>query len=104
MSHTLVRVAPALGGDALARDLELAAELSALLTRGAPGEPAIALAREGIAGALWHTIRCQVASGHIHSLPALADYLSYIVLAPYIGADAAAQLLIEAEPLQTALV
>jgi AcrR family transcriptional regulator len=98
-AHTLARVAPSVGGDALARDLRLVGQLATMLTRRAPGAPATPLAREAIAGAIWHTIRCHVASDNVHLLPALADYLSYIVLAPYIGADSAARLLIEQEPL-----
>ena len=40
-------------------------------------------------------MRCQVASGRVQLLPALADYLSYVVLAPFLGADAAAELVSE---------
>ena len=36
-------------------------------------------------------------SGQIHLLPALSDYLAYIVLTPFIGADAAAEVVIEDE-------
>ena len=42
---------------------------------------------EGIAGAIWHTMRCQVANGRIQLLSALSDYLSYMVLTPFIGAE-----------------
>ena len=45
---------------------------------------------EGVAGAIAHTVRCQVASGQIQLLSVLSDYLSFIVLTPFIGADAAA--------------
>ena len=45
---------------------------------------------EGVAGALAHTVRCQVASGQIQLLSVLSDYLSYIVLTPFIGAEQAA--------------
>ena len=50
---------------------------------------------QGVAGALSHTVRCQVASGQIQLLSVLADYLSYIVLAPFLGAEQAAALVIE---------
>jgi hypothetical protein len=60
------------------------------VTAGAPGEARGALVLEGVAGAITHTVRCQVASGQIQLLSVLSDYLSYIVLTPFIGADAAA--------------
>ena len=47
------------------------------------------------AGAFWHTVRCQVAAGRIQLLAALADDLSYIVLTPFIGADAAIEIVTE---------
>ncbi|HWX52796.1 MAG TPA: hypothetical protein VNY34_05865, partial [Solirubrobacteraceae bacterium] len=50
---------------------------------------------EGVGGAIWHTVRCQVASGRIHLLPALSDYLAYIVLAPFLGADTAVEVVNE---------
>jgi len=53
------------------------------------------LALEGVAGAIWHTIRCQVVGGQIQRLPALTDYLAYVVLAPFIGADAAIAIVAE---------
>ena len=52
---------------------------------------------QGVAGALSHTVRCQVASGQIQLLSVLSDYLSYIVLTPFIGAEQAAALVIEQE-------
>ena len=44
---------------------------------------------QGLAGAMLHTIRCQVACSGIQLLPALADYLTLVALAPSIGAEAA---------------
>jgi hypothetical protein len=46
---------------------------------------------DGVAGAIWHTVRWQVAGERIQLLPALSDYLAYVVLAPFIGADAAVE-------------
>jgi AcrR family transcriptional regulator len=82
----------AAGPEAIERDLELAHKIATLLTAGAPEQAGGMIAVEGVAGAIWHTVRCQVASGQIHLLPALADYLTYVVLAPFIGAGAAAEL------------
>ena len=59
------------------------------------GRGAAELVVQGVAGALSHTVRCQVASGQIQLLSVLADYLSYIVLAPFLGAEQAAALVIE---------
>ncbi len=87
--------APSACPEGLARDCELAHAIARLLTENAPEKARNALAVEGVAGAIWHAIRCQVASGQIHLLPALSDYLAYVVLAPFIGADAAAEVVIE---------
>jgi AcrR family transcriptional regulator len=87
--------APSACPEALERDCALAHSIAELLTAGAPEQARSRLAVEGVAGAIWHTIRCQVASGQIHLLPALSDYLAYVVLTPFIGADAAAEVVIE---------
>lgn len=87
--------APGACPEALVRDCELAYNIATLLTEGAPEPPRSKLAVEGVAGAIWHTIRCQVVSGQIQLLPALSDYLAYVVLAPFIGADAAAEIVTE---------
>ena len=53
------------------------------------------MAVEGMRGAIGHTIRCQAASGQIDALPAVSDELAYVVIAPFIGADAAAAIVTE---------
>jgi TetR/AcrR family transcriptional regulator len=83
------------GAVAIQRDLELARDLAALLTEGAPSQPSNPLTADGVAGVIWHTIRCQVASGRIQLLGALSDYVSYLVLAPFIGAEAAIEIVSE---------
>jgi hypothetical protein len=80
------------------RNVELAKALATLLTEGAPGEPPGRLTVEGVGGAIWNMVRCQVASGRVQLLPALSDYLSYVVLAPFIGADAAVEVVSEDRP------
>jgi AcrR family transcriptional regulator len=95
-ARTIAADAFAAGPEAVERNLELAHGIATLLTEGAPdAAPQSKLAMDGVVGALWHTIRCQVTSGQIHLLPALSDYLSYVVLAPYIGAEAAAEVVTE---------
>jgi AcrR family transcriptional regulator len=95
-ARTIAAEAFAAGASAVQRNLELAEALATLLTEGAPGEPLGRLTVEGVGGAIWHTVRCQVASGRIQLLPALSDYLSYVVLAPFIGAEAAVEVVTEA--------
>jgi AcrR family transcriptional regulator len=94
-SRTIAQQAFFAGPRAVEQNLELADAVATLLTEGAPSKPQSALAVEGIAGAFLHTIRCQVAGGRIQVLPALSDYLSYVVLAPYIGAESAIEIVTE---------
>ncbi|MHB8242469.1 MAG: TetR/AcrR family transcriptional regulator [Solirubrobacteraceae bacterium] len=88
-SRTIAQEAFLAGSHAMRQNLDLANDIATLLTEGAPTAPRSGIATEGIAGAFLHTIRCQVAGGRIQLLPVLADYLSYIVLAPFIGAKEA---------------
>ncbi|HYM54122.1 MAG TPA: TetR/AcrR family transcriptional regulator [Solirubrobacteraceae bacterium] len=94
-AQTIAQQAFVAGADAVQRNLELAHGIATLLTEGAPEEARCGLALEGVAGAIWHTVRCQVTGGRIQLLPALSDYLAYVVLAPFIGADAAVEAVTE---------
>jgi AcrR family transcriptional regulator len=94
-AHTIAEGAFAAGPEAAARNLRLAYGIAARLTEGAPDEARSVLVVQGVAGALSHTVRCQVASGQIQLLSVLSDYLTYIVLTPFIGAEQAAALLVE---------
>jgi AcrR family transcriptional regulator len=71
--------------------VDLAHQIATLLTEGAPHRPCSKIAVEGIAGALWHTFNSEVLAGQGHRLPALSEYLSYVVLTPFIGPNQAAQ-------------
>jgi AcrR family transcriptional regulator len=86
------------GPEALERVRELSHSIATLLTEGAPTEASGPLTTDAVAGAIWHTIRCQVAAGRTQLLAALPEHLAYVVLTPYIGAEAAAELLAQ-EPL-----
>jgi AcrR family transcriptional regulator len=97
-ARTIAAEAFAAGPSAVQRNLDLARALARVLTDGAPGEPPGRLTVEGVGGAIWHTVRCQVASGRPQLLPALSDYLSYVVLAPFIGAEAAVEVVSEDRP------
>jgi TetR/AcrR family transcriptional regulator len=94
-AHTIAAEAFAAGPEAVTHNIELAHNIATLLTEGAPEATQSVLAVDGVAGAIWHMVRCQVASGQTHLLPALSDYLSYVVLAPYIGAETAAEVVTE---------
>jgi AcrR family transcriptional regulator len=90
-AQTITQQALAAGGDAVQRNVELAHGIATLLTEGAPCTAQSAVTVDAVAGAIWHTVRCQVAGQRIQLLPALSDYLAYVVLAPFIGADAAVE-------------
>ncbi|HUN79438.1 MAG TPA: TetR/AcrR family transcriptional regulator [Solirubrobacteraceae bacterium] len=77
------------GSHAIENAMELALEVTTLLTEGAPAPPRSTMAIEGIAGALWHTFYCEVIAGRGHRLPELGEYLSYVTLTPFLGAEAA---------------
>jgi AcrR family transcriptional regulator len=69
----------------------LADEVTTLLTEGAPRRARTRLAPKWISGALAYTLHTEAMAGRIHLLECLSDYLSYVVLAPFIGPDRAAQ-------------
>jgi AcrR family transcriptional regulator len=85
----------AAGPEAIERNVRLAHAIASRLTEGAPPQARSRLVVQGVAGALSHTVRCQVAGGQIQLLSVLSDYLTYIVLAPLLGAEQAASLVIE---------
>jgi AcrR family transcriptional regulator len=95
---TLMAKAPEAGPRAVEHTMELALELATLLTEGAPQHPLGQLAVEGVAGALWHTISSEIVADRGHRLPILAEYLSYAVLTPFIGAEAAVQTILASRP------
>jgi TetR/AcrR family transcriptional regulator len=85
----------AMGQRAVDLVAQLAGEVAARLTAGAPGPPLTGLAHEGIEGAIWHTIYSQTTDGGTGALPELSDYLAYVVLAPFLGAEQAARIVTE---------
>ncbi len=99
-ARTIAQEAFFAGGDAVQRDLALARGIATLLTEGAPGPAPSEFTLDGIAGAIWHTIRCQVASGRIQLLDALSDYVSYMVLTPFVGGQEASEIVTEELPAQ----
>jgi AcrR family transcriptional regulator len=94
-AQTIAQEAFGAGPQAAQRKLELGHALATLLTKGAPREARSRVTVEGLAGAIWHTIRCHWDGTSVELLPALSDYLAYVALAPLIGADAAAEVVSE---------
>jgi TetR/AcrR family transcriptional regulator len=88
-AQTIAQEAFCTGAQAVELTHGLAHQVATLLTEGAPCQAQSGLAVDAIAGAIWHTIRCQVSAGRVELLAAIPDHLTYIVLAPFIGADAA---------------
>jgi AcrR family transcriptional regulator len=88
---TLATKALEAGPAAVDNAMDLAHEVATLLTEGAPRRARGKLAVEGIAGALWHTLYSEVVAGRGHRLPILSEYLSYVVLSPFIGTEEAAR-------------
>jgi AcrR family transcriptional regulator len=87
------------GLEMIERNYELARDIAMLLTEGAPEEVVNEkFAVDAVAGAIWHTVRCQVAGEQVQRLPALSDYLAYVVLAPFIGTERAAGIVTEEQP------
>jgi AcrR family transcriptional regulator len=82
------------GPAAIANVGDLAYELATLLTEGAPRRPRTRIAIEGIAGGLWNILYCETIAGRGHRLPLLSEYISYVVLAPYLGAEAAVEAIV----------
>ena len=97
-ARTIAAGAFAAGPHAAERNREIGYSLAAMLVQGAPERDRSRFVLDGVMGAIGHTIRCQVASGQIEMLPALSDHLVYVVLAPFIGADAAAEIVSEERP------
>jgi AcrR family transcriptional regulator len=94
-THTIATGVFAMGQRAIDLVAQLASEVAASLTAGAPGPPLTGLAHEGIEGAIWHTIYSQTTDGGTGALPELSDYLAYVVLTPFLGAEQAARIVTE---------
>ncbi len=78
------------GPAAIANVDDLAYELATLLTEGAPRRPRTRIATEGVAGGLWNILHREALAGRGHRLPLLSEYVSYVVLTPYLGPEEAA--------------
>jgi AcrR family transcriptional regulator len=92
-ARALVQDAYNAGVPAFQQNIDLCEQVGAQLSRGAPAGMCRGLAGDAVAGALWQIVRYQVTEGRTQLLPALSDHLSYVVLTPFIGADAAVEVL-----------
>lgn len=63
---------------------------SMLLAEAPPPQRGPQIAEEVVTGAMWGIISTYVANNRLSRLPSLVDHLSFAVLAPYVGARAAA--------------
>src|ERR1700691_944246 len=86
------------GPRAVENTMDLAHEIATLLTEGAPQDAQGKLAVEGVAGALWHTLYSEVVAGRGHRLPILGEFLSYVVLTPFIGPEEAVRAVLASRP------
>jgi AcrR family transcriptional regulator len=91
-AKALIHNAASARSDTFEWSLGLSRRLAESLLVGAPAAPAGPVA-DAVAGALWHTIRCQVAGGRIAALGALSDHLTFVVLGACIGSRPAAEVL-----------
>ncbi len=82
------------GPPAIANVGDLAYEVATLLTEGAPQRPRSRIAVEGLAGALWQILTCEVLAGRGHRLPVLSEYISYVILTPFLGPEEAAEAIV----------
>jgi hypothetical protein len=84
------------GMEVIEEMVTLSDEVTVLLTEGAPRRTGARLAPEWISGALAHTMHTEVMAGRGHLLDTLSEYMSYVVLAPYLGPEQAAQTIVKA--------
>jgi AcrR family transcriptional regulator len=61
------------------------------LGEGAPSQPSTPIVGEAIVGGVFELLHDYILRGHTRRLPELADHISYIALAPFIGSEAAAE-------------
>ncbi len=64
-------------------------ETATLLSEGAPRRACTGIAVDAITGALWQVLNRETLAGRGHRLPALGEYVAYVVLTPYLGPEAA---------------
>ncbi len=81
--HVAGRVAEANAAYAELLDMDLG--------EGAPSQSSTPIVGEAIVGGVFELLHDYILRGHTRRLPELADHVSYIALAPFIGSEAAAE-------------
>ena len=92
-ARALVVLAPCASVESRRRSLWLERELAATLAAGAPGDAE--LAGEALVGAIHHLVRCHLADRRLRALPGAAEHLALSALAPVLGAQEAASVLLD---------
>ncbi|HEV7943190.1 MAG TPA: TetR/AcrR family transcriptional regulator [Solirubrobacteraceae bacterium] len=87
-AQTIATSVYAAGETAVERSLQLALDLTSVLTEGAPGLIRASTLNEWIAGAIWQTVQTYGTPERARMLPALTAPLTQIVLTPFLGVNA----------------
>lgn len=92
-AQTIATSVYAAGPAAVERSLQLALDLTSVLTESAPGLVRPATLNEWLAGAIWQMIQTYGAVERARSLPALTQPLTQVLLTPFLGVDAVQEVL-----------
>jgi AcrR family transcriptional regulator len=88
-AQTIASSVYAAGPEAVERSLQLALDLTSVLTEGATGLHRPASLNEWLAGAMWQLIQTYGTAERARMLPSLTQPLSRVLLTPFIGVKAA---------------
>lgn len=88
-AQTIATSVYAAGPPAVERSLQLALDLTSVLTEGAPGPIRANTLNEWLAGAIWQTIQSYGTAERARMLPALTRSLTQVLLTPFLGVGAA---------------
>jgi AcrR family transcriptional regulator len=85
----------AVGPSAIQRRTQLMGRFTDLLRRGAPeSNRPTELSADATVGAIWRIVHHHVTHGRVQLLPGLVDHIAYMALAPTIGAEHAAEVIL----------
>jgi AcrR family transcriptional regulator len=86
------------GPAGIQRRERLLGQFTDLLAKSLPeSQGSSALVTEASVGAIWGIVHHHVTRGATHLLPGLADYATYLALAPVVGHEAAVQVILDSE-------
>lgn len=103
-AQTIASSVYAAGPAVVERSMQLALDLTSVLTEGAPGGMRAQALNEWLAGAIWQLIQTYGTPARARMLPALTPSLAGVVLTPFLGVAAAAEQLaaVAAQPARLA--